>query len=402
MILMLFLFTLFVKSKSYSHIFCFSHITNLTLTFKNTVSNPYSISPLFTMQKTLMNNQLTISNSIFSKFSSPIIQGFVRPLMIKNSKFTNCNTPIHLAGTTKDIQLNRNKYVNNEVNLEHVDYILCFSISSNGGCLYLSMCKFTIKDCNFFQNTANNGGAIYSINGELTILKSIFLNNSANEKGGALFLRECRAKIQECQIALNKANKKCGALYSKKCFFDDFISNTFIGNFANKKYGGMFLNESDGIFSSCIFKDNSANESKSGSSLAIIGNTEKINVNRCLFYDKSPYPLLISTTSFSDIVNNIFAASERDAIYILNKSSEIKHLIVNILYNFQEMPKPPEAPLSLLYSKLNYIDKTPPFKWNLFFIVLTLSLIIFGLLIEWLLPFIIWPNLVEKKGYIRA
>lgn len=402
MILLIYFLFFFSNSKCISHIFSLSQITNLTFYFKNTVKRPYSLSPLIILHNTFINSQLTIANSNFFKIPFPVIQGYLKPLKIYQTKFSNCNTPIHLTNAMQDYFFIRCNYSNNTATIENVEYRFCFSNSLNGGCIYLSNCRFTILSCNFLQNTANLGGAIYSVGGKLRITNSIFVKNSAYEKGGAIFLKKNSIAIDHSQFILNEAGKKYGAVYAQKCILENFIQNNFYENFASEKYGGIFLDECFGAIISCSFKNNKAKDSNIGSSLAIIDNSEQMNIETCYFYDTLPYQLMISTTSLTIICDCFMAGTEANTFYILNKSSKINYFIINNLFNFKKMPEIPKFPLaSLIYDILKYDEESPQISWNLIIIAIAMLIIILGSLIEWILPIIIWPNTKEKKGYRR-
>ena len=101
--------------------------------------------------------------------------------------------------------------------------------------------SYIIKNCYFFNNSAQFGGAIANFNLNLTILQCIFFNNLA-KKGGALFfdtnLNNIDLGIFNNSFVKNCGFKEGGAIKwtSVEPNYDEF--NRFEGNFA--EYGMNF------------------------------------------------------------------------------------------------------------------------------------------------------------------
>ena len=80
----------------------------------------------------------------------------------------------------------------------------------NGGALVALNSTVTIRECSFINNSARNGGAIHATGGtKLMVLSSTLFNNTADH-GGAIFIEQSNATLEECILHNNTAQSNVG------------------------------------------------------------------------------------------------------------------------------------------------------------------------------------------------
>ena len=86
------------------------------------------------------------------------------------------------------------------------------SVDNEGGAWFMEDCQADLQDVNYTLNSANDGGAVYSINSDLTLFGSIFANNSAKVTGGAIYTSYSTINSSKTlQVTSNRAN--LGVIY---------------------------------------------------------------------------------------------------------------------------------------------------------------------------------------------
>ncbi len=120
--------------------------------------------------------------------------------------------------------------------------------------------KILIKNCTFQYNKAQDGGAVYIGNSYARIENCVFKNNTATANGGAVSYKNCNSST----------------LYN--C---SFIKNTAFG-----RAGGFYLNSPTNANSvaNCVFYDNSAD---SGGGISISSTSLANNINNCTVINNS-------------------------------------------------------------------------------------------------------------------
>jgi len=97
-----------------------------------------------------------------------------------------------------------------------VNLIRCIFDGNNsgtdGGAVNLETGTVRIEDCTFARNESRRGGALHIVRAAVTITGTQFLLNGASDMGGAIYLLDCDAPIQNSLFADNRA-KYGAALY---------------------------------------------------------------------------------------------------------------------------------------------------------------------------------------------
>ncbi|MCB0548588.1 MAG: right-handed parallel beta-helix repeat-containing protein [Phaeodactylibacter sp.] len=176
----------------------------------------------------------------------------------------------------------------------------------SGGALYLDAAGdkgVALEDCRFFNNRANDGGALYSTNSKLSVKQCTFTRNTAGagphqKNGGALYSIDSYGLIQDCSFTENFAFDFGGALFVRtvSAFGKvlEFQSCTFESNEAlTDQGGGVFIyNSGDGhsfLFSGCRFLGNQAGTWGGGFDFEARpdGSNSRLVLENCLFHQNS-------------------------------------------------------------------------------------------------------------------
>ena len=211
----------------------------------------------------------------------------------------------------------------------------------------VATCAATISDATFFHNRAASssgycGGAIYvsggSYSADVTVSDCYFEENighatdlatsdlkngitsANNSTGGAIFvLQNALMKLDRCRFYHNTCSKNGGAirvkeasatLYANRCIFDR--------NYAGK--GGTAITNSSGIvaLNNCVFYSNQNKDGDSSDATIGISGGEILIANSSMTLSSSYHGILLTTTTNSVLVNNIFknSSSGKSAIDI--------------------------------------------------------------------------------------
>ncbi|MCC6796121.1 MAG: right-handed parallel beta-helix repeat-containing protein [Candidatus Hydrogenedentes bacterium] len=193
-----------------------------------------------------------------------------------------------------DVEIHDCRFVNND-------------IDGYGGGVNVVGANAEIEDCVFDNNSAQEGGGVKVHSGSASLRRCVFVKNKANLIGGAfsgydsdteaigcIFLRndgpyggaaEChegtRAAFVNCLFARNTAEQEGGAItltFQSGC---SIVNCTIAGNSTEDTGGGVFMHDSEGSITNCVFSKNNSH--------AIFENSTSTDpiVTNCLF-DANP------------------------------------------------------------------------------------------------------------------
>jgi hypothetical protein len=273
-------------------------------------------------------------------------------------------------------------------------YEFCHALGSDGGCLYLADCQTHITDCFFFHGVARNGGSVCVSGGKLTVVDTNFVKNSAKQKCGGLLAKDCDLDLSKTRFVGNQAGRSGGAFLTQGVSVR-LLLVVFYGNTA-PNCGGAELIETSGSFVECYFKDNTATE-KEGTSLSIRGNVEWLCIENTKFYDTEKYPVSVSATSATRLVELQFAGQPENGIFIVKDCDRQVAVIVHPSYLGSSIEPPPELPPGMLREVLGYKETEPPFAWRSLYLLIALFTVIISMLVIFI-PIVILPSEVNL-GY---
>lgn len=257
------------------------NLTLINISFINGYSTGYG-GALY-----ISNGAVTIDNCDFvdnfcSKYGGAIMFENVGPISINNSKFSD-NFANENSGAIIFYQCNDEIVIYNSNFINNSAYNL-------GGAILFFGCKnpVTVINSNFENNSLLNnttnamGGGILSDNSDLTVINCNFIENSAHI-GGAIgsYGNTPRLNVTDSNFIRNNASYRGGAIYiyNRTAYINNskFISNTALSNAGGAIYNQ--LNSSNLNIDNSIFDSNTA--ATNGGSLALYNG--KTNINNSIF-----------------------------------------------------------------------------------------------------------------------
>ena len=133
-------------------------------------------------------------------------------------------------------------------------------INGDGAPVYVEgNAKYTIENCQFFNNTSYcRGGAIHINRGgmPLKIINCLFINTTADGNGGTIFC-DSQVEAENCRFINSQSDSRGGAIYSMG---STYVTNcTFNDNEAGT-YGGAIYSEGGLYITNCSFDSNYADD----------------------------------------------------------------------------------------------------------------------------------------------
>ena len=231
--------------------------SNSTLNLKN--NNFESNKELYWGLIFISESKLIIVDSnfekIISKYTPVLYAENMQNMLIRNSRFKN----LHASVTAGALGLKENK------NTIRIDNCTFENVSSekNGGAIYIDVNGASIPENTFvfinnlkFINCSSSfGGAYVQLGGNLTMTNSIFTDNSAFNDGGAVYLSDVKANMQNILFKDNSINE---SNYGGALFFDHGTLSMTNTNFTGNN-NALYLFDSNYTISNSQFKDNGYN-----------------------------------------------------------------------------------------------------------------------------------------------
>eukprot|EP00210_Caulerpa_lentillifera_P003968 g3787.t1 len=154
------------------------------------------------------------------------------------------------------------------LNLSYINF--SSNKASNGGAVFLFDSKTLMESIRFISNNASIGGAFFSTNSTTNITDSTFEANHVEEFGGAVYLKESNATLQNTIMQSNEATKDCGGIYAAEVSHLDARNFIVQSNFAGNEGGGICVGNGSSIL--CYSCQISNNRADSGAGMFIHSN----------------------------------------------------------------------------------------------------------------------------------
>ena len=174
----------------------------------------------------------------------------------------------------------------------------------NGGAIQMVKTRGIFVNCTFEKNSAESslkrtgfGGAVSAAdNSHLTMRQCGFKYNTAPFSGGAIMMRKTRGIFVNCTFEKNSAESSLqrvdfgGAVCAVDNSHLTMHQCGFKDNTATGTGGATYIQNSHGLFESCVFeknKVNSLNQDTRGGAITAFGSGTNISIKQCLFKDNS-------------------------------------------------------------------------------------------------------------------
>jgi hypothetical protein len=159
------------------------------------------------------------------------------------------------------------------------------TLPGDGGGLFCKASGLLLSDCSFTDNyTGGGAGAFYSVDGDTTRAERCFFTGNEARWGGALYLEDSRAHLEDCEISDNRATTGGAIMLTRNasphlegCLLAGnqstvygggaveswvaaprFVQCRFVSNHAATQGGGVRSSGSFPDLSDCLLADNSA------------------------------------------------------------------------------------------------------------------------------------------------
>ncbi len=132
------------------------------------------------------------------------------------------------------------------------------------GGMYMTASNATVKNCSFFDNTAQYGGALYNFDSFSSLITNcLFEHNAAIQRGGGMYNSQSTPTITNCVFSGNRAgyadddNSGGGGMLIRTC--NPTITNCLFYN-NDARFGGAIhsIREGNPLITNCTFVGNYA------------------------------------------------------------------------------------------------------------------------------------------------